>query len=154
MMKSSLQKNRLLFSAAVLCLFTFALAQTADAGDVNLQKWLRANNATAKLVKLDRGDGFSFGFSLKSPRIPSIIIAPGLKRMLLLQVDGEELILQPDQAGQMQVISATEGVWTWICYLQKILAMLTSTQSCTTPLCYANALVNLLIGLNSCVPAA
>ena len=144
---------KVLCSATILCLITLAMAQVADAGDFKLQKWMHANHATAKIVRLDRADGFSFGLSLKSPTIPAIIIAPGLERMWLLQFNGEEFILQADQTGQMQIISATGDVWVWLCYIQKILAVLTSAQSCTTPLCYANLFVNLLISLHTCVPA-
>jgi hypothetical protein len=146
--------TKVLCSAAILCLVTLTMAQSADAGDVNLQKCMRTNNTTAKLVKLDRMDGFYFGLSLKSPTTPPIIIAPGLERMWLVQVNGEELIVQADQTGQSQIISATNDVWVWLCYFQKILTMLISAQTCTTPLCYTNVFVNLLIGLHSCVPAA
>ena len=129
----------------------------ADSGKQQLRTWMHENKVVTRLVKLDRQDGFMYGLSIKGDSLPEIVIAPGWQRGWLVQVDGEEALLQPDAAGSLQVIAQTDNFIIWVCYLKQITTFLSSALACITPpvaLCYTDNFLTLIINLNSCKPAS
>ena len=126
----------------------------ADSGTPQLRTWLRENRVIARLVKLDRQDGFAYGLSFKGPELPLIVIAPDRQGDWLVQVDGEEALLRPDAAGSLQVIANTDEFWVWVCYFKALTNFLSTSLTCTAPLglCYTDKILTLIINLKTCVP--
>lgn len=96
-----------LLIATMIFLFTFTTVGQASARDTGLKSMLSKNGISMKIVKLDRTDGFVYGLSFKGPK-KTIVIAPGFDRMLLVQADGKDFILQADGTGTLQVIQAED----------------------------------------------
>jgi len=137
---------------AVAGIFLQLAPAQADSGKQNLRSWLRENRVVPRLVKIDGHEGFTYGLSITGQALPLIVIAPSRQRGWLVQVDGEEALLQPDAAGSLQVMAKNDEIWVWICSLQKITSYLLNILTCTTPLCYTDEFLSLLIGLKSCQP--
>jgi len=136
----------------MVCIFLQITPAQADTGKQQLRSWLRENRVVPRLVKIDGHEGFTYGLSITGQALPLIVIAPSRKRGWLVQVDGEEALLQPDAAGSLQVIAKNNELWVWICSLQKITNYLLSILTCTTQLCYADEFLSLILGLKSCQP--
>jgi hypothetical protein len=152
-MNLNIRKLKIAAAAAIgLCILT--LTTTAQAAEQRLHNWLCSNNIVSRLVKLDRSDGFSYGLSLSGPETPCILIAPGKQRMWLVNIEGEEAILQADALGRMLVIAQTDDFWIYLCYIKKITEFLLSAPGCTTPLCYTDKVLNLFMKMKLCVPPA
>jgi hypothetical protein len=133
--------------------FLFALSTTAQAAvkKPNLTNLLKSNGITFKIAKLDRTDGFLFGLTFKGKKIPSITIAPGLDRMLLVQVNGEDVILQGDGTGKMQIIQATGDISVALCYINAVIDFLTGLQTCQNdPACLFTEIVSLITSITTC----
>ncbi len=92
--------------AAMVFLFAFSTTAQAAVKKPTLNNLLKSSGITFKIERLDRTDGFMFGLTFKGKKIPSITIAPGFGRMLLVQVNGNDMIFQGDGTGKMQIIQA------------------------------------------------
>ncbi len=154
-----MKHNALLSSIAIGILFMSSIflqcaTAQADSGNPQLRTWLRENKVIPRLVKLDRQDGFTYGLSFRGGSMPNIVIAPGWNRTWLLQIEGEEALLQADARGSMQVIAQTDGIALYLCYLKRITEFLLGVPTCTVPLCYVDKVLNLLIALQVCTAAA
>lgn len=153
-------KNKsLLSSIAIGILFMSSIflqgaPARAESGNQQLRTWLHENQVIPRLVKIDRQDGFTYGLSLRGGSMPSIVIAPGWNRTWLLQIEGEEALMQADAQGRMQVIAQTDNFAVYICYLKKFTEFLLSVPACTIPLCYVNQVLALIIALQACAAAA
>jgi len=128
-----MKHNALLSSIAIGILFMSSIflqcaTAQADSGNPQLRTWLRENKVIPRLVKLDR--------------------------TWLLQIEGEEALLQADARGSMQVIAQTDGIALYLCYLKRITEFLLGVPTCTVPLCYVDKVLNLLIALQVCTAAA
>lgn len=127
----------------------------ADSGNPQLRTWLRENKVIPRLVKLDRQDGFTYGLSFRGGSMPNIVIAPGWNRTWLLQIQGEEAIMQADASGNMQVIAKTDAIWIYVCYVKRVVEFLINVQTCkTSALCYVDKVLTLIIALQACNPPA
>lgn len=115
--------------AAIVFLFTLTTVGQADAKTTSLKKMLSASGIGFKVVKLDRTDGFLYGFSFKGKKIPSVTIAPGFGRMLLVQVNGNEMIFQGNGAGKMQIIQADGDFEKVLCILDSVIDFLRGLQT-------------------------
>ena len=137
---------------AVVCLFLQIAPAQADRGKQQLRSWLRENRVVFRLVKIDGHEGFTYGLSITGQALPLIVIAPSRQRGWLVQVDGEEGLLQPDAAGSLALIADTDTIWVWVCYFKAITNYLTNAAACTTPLCFTDTFLTLLISMKSCQP--
>jgi hypothetical protein len=154
-----MKHKALLSSIAIGILFMSSIflqnaTARADSGNQQLRTWLHDNQVIPRLVKLDRQDGFTYGLSLRGGSIPGIVIAPGWNRTWLLQIEGEEAILQADARGHMQIIAQTDNLALYLCYLKKITEFLLNLPTCTIPLCYVDKVLALVIALQTCAAAA
>jgi hypothetical protein len=143
------------FTAALLFLFTATAAVPADAKQASLKSMLRSNGIGMKIVRLDRVDGFLFGLSFTGPK-RTIVIAPGLDKMLLVQVDGNDVILQRDETGKFQVIQA-EGDFSYIlCIAQSVISFLSDLTVCGegNTSCLFTSVVSLVTNIMACSNAA
>ena len=137
--------------ASMVFLFTLTTVGQADAKTTNLNKMLSASGIAFKMVWLDRTDGFLFGFSLKGKKIPSIIIAPGFGRMLLVQVNGIEMIFQGDGVGKMQVIQAEGDIGIAVCVLNAVGDFLSGLETCQSdPVCLFSQIFTMVTTIVSC----
>jgi hypothetical protein len=137
--------------AAIVFLFTLTTVWQADAKTTSLNKVLSTSGIAFKVVRLDRTDGFLFGFSFKGKRVPSITIAPGFGRMLLVQVNGNEMIFQGDGAGKMQVIQAGEDIVIALCVLDAVVGFLRELQTCqSAPACLFTQIYTMVTTIISC----
>jgi hypothetical protein len=133
--------------------FLFAVSTTAQAAvkKTTLNNLLKSSGITFKIAKLDRTDGFLFGFSFKGKNIPSIIIAPGFDRLLLVQVNGNDMIFQGDGTGKMQVIQADGDIGTVLCILNTVLDFITGLQTCQgDPACLFTQIFSLITNITTC----
>ena len=138
--------------AAMVFLFAFTTTAQAAVKKPTLNSLLATSGVTFKIAKLDRTDGFLFGLTFKGKKIPSITIAPGLSRMLLVQVGADEMIFQGNGAGKMELISATGGdLTTALCILTTVIDFITGLQTCQSdPLCLFTEIVSLITGITTC----
>ncbi len=137
--------------AAMVCLFAFTTTAQAAVKKPTLNSLLANSGITFKLAKLDRTDGFLFGFTFKGKRIPSITIAPGFGRTLLVQVGANETIFQGNGAGKMEIIQATGDIGVALCILTTVIDFLTGLQTCQSdPLCIFEQIVSLVTGITTC----
>jgi hypothetical protein len=138
--------------AAMVFLFAFTTTAQAAVKKPTLNSLLANSGVTFKIAKLDRTDGFLFGLTFKGKKIPSITIAPGLGRMLLVQVGADEMIFQGNGAGKMELISATGGdLTTALCISTTIIDFITGLQTCQSdPLCLFSEIVSLITGITTC----
>ena len=139
--------------AAMFFLCTIITFTQADARQASLKTELRNNGISIKLVKLDRTDGFMFGFSFTGLHKQSFVIAPGLDSMLLVVADGQEMILQPDQTGNLQIIQATGGYPTLLCMVPVIATFFSNLILCEPAVwsCQVKLFVDLVYDLNNCL---
>ena len=138
--------------AAMVFLFAFTTTAQAAVKKPSLNTLLVNSGITFKLAKLDRTDGFLFGLTFKGKKIPSITIAPGFGRMLLVQVGAEEMIFQGNGAGKMELIQATGGdLTTVLCILTTVLDFITGLQTCQSdPACLFGQIISLIQGITTC----
>lgn len=137
--------------AAIVFLFTMTTVGQADAKTTSLKKMLSASGIGFKVVKLDRADGFLYGFSFKGKKIPSITIAPGFGRMLLVQVNGNEIIFQGDGTGKMQIIQADGDIEVALCILDAVVGFLRGLQTCQSdPACLFTEIFTMVTSIVSC----
>ena len=137
--------------AAIVFLFTLTTVGQADAKATSLKKMLSASGIAFKVVKLDRTDGFLYGFSFKGKQIPTITIAPGFGRMLLVQVNGNEMIFQGDGTGNMQIIQADGDIEVALCILDAVVGFLRGLQTCQSdPMCLFSEIVTLVTNITTC----
>ena len=133
--------------------FLFVLSTTAQAAvkKPTLNSLLKSSGITFKIVKLDRTDGFLFGLTFKGKKIPSITIAPGLDRMLLVQVNGNDMIFQGDGTGKMQVIQADGDISVVLCIVDTVLDFITGLQTCQSdPVCLFTQIISLITNIMTC----
>ena len=140
------------FIAALVFLFALTTVAQASVNASSLKSQLIKNGIAMKLVRLDRTDGFLFGLSFKGPHNRSILIAPGLERMFLVVVDGNEIILQADATGKMQIIQADGELSYVLCIVDAIVGFLRNTTLCTQgdPVCYLTSIVTMVQDVLTC----
>lgn len=137
--------------AALVFLFAFSTTAQAAVKKPTLNKLLKSSGITFKIERLDRMDGFLFGFSFKGKKIPSITIAPGFDRMLLVQVNGNDMIFQGNGTGKMQVIQADGDIGTALCILDTVLDFVGGLQTCQAdPVCLFRQIFLLISNITTC----
>jgi hypothetical protein len=137
--------------AAIVFLFTLTTVGQADARTTSLNKMLGSSGIAFKVVRLDRTDGFLFGFTFKGKKIPTITIAPGFGRMLLVQVNGNEMIFQGDGTGKMQIIQADGDIGIALCVLDAVIEFLSGLQTCQSdPACLFTQIYTMVTTIISC----
>lgn len=143
------------FISALVFLFTLTTVGQASARDTAFKSLLNKNAMSIKIVKLDREDGFRYGLSLKSKN-RTVLIAPGYDRMLLVQADGVEAVVQPDATGTLQVIQADDvDIRYVICIAQAVLGFFQNLTYCTQAeyACYFGAVFTIFTDLTACTPS-
>lgn len=141
-----------LFIAAMVFFFTLTTAGQASARDASLKSLLTKNGITMKIVKLDREDGFRYGLSLKKQN-KTVLLARGYDRMLLVQADGVEAVLQPDATGALQVIQADDvDISLVLCYAKAVVGFLETWTTCpqSDGVCYFMAVYTIFTDIFSC----
>jgi len=141
-----------LFISALVFLFTLTTVDQASAKDASLKSLLTKNGITMKIVKLDREDGFRYGLSLKGQN-KTVIIARGYDRMLLVQADGVEAVLQSDATGALQVIQADDvDITIVLCYAKAVIGFLETLTTCPQGdgVCYFMAVYTIFTDIFSC----
>jgi hypothetical protein len=137
--------------AAMVFLFAFTTTAQAAAKKISLNTMLKSSGITFKIERLDRADGFLFGITFKGGNIPTITLAPGFGRMLLVQVDGADIILQGDGAGKMQIIQADGDIGEAICVLNAVIDFLKGMQTCVAdPVCLFKQIFTMVISITDC----
>jgi hypothetical protein len=137
--------------AAMVFLFAFSTTAQAAVKKISLNTMLKSSGITCKIERLDRTDGFLFGITFKGGKIPTITLAPGFGRMLLVQVDGADIILQGDGAGKMQIIQADGDIGVAICVLDSVIDFLTGMQTCVAdPVCLFRQIFILVTDITAC----
>jgi hypothetical protein len=148
----SVSRRMGVFIAAMV--FLFALTTVAQAGgkSPSLKSQLSKNGIAMKLVRLDRTDGFMFGLSFKGPQNRAIVLAPGLERMFLVVSDGNEIILQADATGNMQIIQASGELTYVLCVADAVIGFLRNATLCTQgdPVCYLTSIVTMVTDVLTC----
>jgi len=135
----------------------FAMTATAQAAvkKPNLKSLLATSGIAFKVGMLDRADGFQYGFTFKGKKIPSITIAPGFGRMLLVQVGANEMIFQGDGTGKMQVIQADGDIGVAMCILSSAVDFLSGLQtSLSDPLALFSEIISLVTRITTCTAGA
>jgi hypothetical protein len=141
-----------LFIGAMVFFFTLATVGQASARDASLKSLLNKNGITMKIVKLDREDGFRYGLSLKGQN-KTVVIARGYDRMLLVQVDGIEAVLQPDATGTLQIIQADDvDITKVLCYVRALIDFFESLYTCPQGdgFCYFMGVYTVFTDILSC----
>ena len=136
---------------AMVFLFAFSATAQAAAKKPALNTLLKNSGIAFKLVTLNRTDGFLFGLSFTGKNIPAITIAPGLGRMLLVQVNGNDMIFQGDGTGNMQVIQADGDLENALCILKTVVSFISGLQTCQGDLtCLFTQIVSLVTQITTC----
>ena len=150
-MKKSMADRRMgVILAAMIFLFMLTTAAQVEARQASLKTQLRNSGISMKLVRLDRTDGFMFGLSFTGPKKQSIVIAPGLDRMILVLTGGQEMILQANGTGNMQIIQATDGTYV-LCVLTAMNSFLTNWSTCQgDTVCLLTSIVTLVTDILNC----
>jgi hypothetical protein len=141
-----------LFIAAMVFFFTLTTVGQASAKDARLKSLLTQNGITMKIVKLDREDGFRYGLSLKNQN-RTVLLARGYDRMLLVQADGVEAVLQPDATGELQVIQADDvDIRLVLCYAKAVIGFFETLTTCPQGdgFCYFMAVYTIFTDIFSC----
>ncbi|MBN2108474.1 MAG: hypothetical protein JW832_13700 [Deltaproteobacteria bacterium] len=141
-----------LFISALVFLFTLTTVGQASAKDASLKSLMTQNSITMKIVKLDREDGFRYGLSMKNQN-RTVLIARGYDRMMLVQADGVEAVLQPDATGTLQVIQADDvDISLVLCYAKAVIGFLESLTICPQDdgVCFILAFVTLFQDVADC----
>ena len=139
---------------AMVFLFMLITVVQAEARQDSLKTELRNNGISMKLVRLDRTDGFMFGLSFTGPQKRSIVIAPGFDRMFLVVADAQEIILQADGTGKLQIIQALPVVPPiWVaCWYQALLDLENHWTSCQGLwVCQISSLITLFTDIFSVI---
>lgn len=137
--------------AAMVFLFAFSTTAEAAVKKISLNTMLKSSGITFKIERLDRTDGFLFGITFKGSNIPTITLAPGFGRMLLVQVDGADIILQGDGAGKMQIIQADGDIGEALCVLEAVIDFLRGMQTCVAdPVCLFRQIFILVTDITAC----
>ena len=137
--------------AAMVFLFTVSTTTQAAVKKPTLNSLLKSSGITFKIAKLDRTDGFLFGLTFTGKKIPSITIAPGLDRMLLVEVNGNDMIFQGDGTGKMQVIQANGDIEVALCIVSSVLDFMTGLQTCQSdPACLFTQIFTLIRSITTC----
>ena len=85
-----------------------------------------------KIVRLDRTDGFLFGLAFKGQQKQSVVIAPGLDRMILVLAGAHELILKADGTGSLQIVQTSDPLTLYVlCLVEAFTALLIDWKTCT-----------------------
>lgn len=151
MNKFASKKGMGFFIAAVVLLFALSTTAQAAVKKPSLNNLLKSSGITFKIERLDRTDGFLFGLTFKGKKIPTITIAPGLSRMLLVQVNGNDIIMQGDGTGKMQIIQADGDLGVALCIVNKVVDFLTGLQTCQSdPACLFTEIVSLVTNIITC----
>jgi hypothetical protein len=137
--------------AAMVFLFAFSTTAEAAVKKISLNTMLKSSGITFKIERLDRADVFLFGITFKGSNIPTITLAPGFGRMLLVQVDGADIILQGDGTGKMQIIQAEGDIGEAICVLDAVIDFLRGMQTCVAdPVCLFRQIFILVTDITAC----
>jgi hypothetical protein len=137
--------------AAMVFLFAFGTTAQAAVKKISLNTMMKSSGISIKIERLDRTDGFMFGITFKGSKIPTITLAPGFGRMLLVQVDGADIILQGDGAGKMRIIQADGDIGVAICVLDAVIDFLTGMQTCQAdPVCLFKQIFTMVISITEC----
>jgi len=151
MNKLATQRGAGFVIAAMIFIFAFSTTAQAAAKKPTLKNLLKSSGITFKIERLDRMDGFMFGFTFKGKKIPSITIAPGFDRMLLVQVNGNDMIFQGDGTGKMQIIQADGEIGVALCILNTVIDFITGLQTCQSdPVCLFSQIVSLVTNIMTC----
>ena len=143
-----------LIPAVLVFLFTLTTIAPAEAKLFNLKSQLRNNGVSMKIVNLDRTDGFAFGISFTSPK-NTFVLAPGLAGMWLVQAEGNEVVLQRDALGQMQIIQADGDISSVLCYIQAVVTFLSDLNLCASdPACVFSSIIEVVTNILYCNNAA
>ena len=136
---------------SMVFLFAFSATAQAAATKTTLNALLKNSGITFKLGLLNRTDGFLAGIIIKGNKIPTITIAPGLDRMLLVQVNGSDMIFQGDGKGKMQIIQADGDLSTALCILNAVIDFITGLQNSQgDPLSLFTQIVSLITNITAC----
>ncbi len=140
-----------IIAAVLMFLFTVTTAATVEAKQLNLRSQLQANNVSLKIVRLDRTDGFLFGLSISGPN-KTVVLAPGFNRMWLAQVGDDEVILQRDAFGKMQIIQSDgDDIALILCYVQSVVTFLSDLTMCESdPACLFTSIIELVVNITTC----
>lgn len=140
-----------LIAAAMVFLFTVTTAASVEAKQYNLRTQLQKNNISMKIVRLERTDGFMFGLSFKGPN-STVVLAPGFNGMWLAQVGDDEIIMQRDASGKLQIISADGNDITLVlCYVQAVVTFLSDLTLCEQdPACLLISIIDLVTNVVTC----
>ncbi|MBN2108473.1 MAG: hypothetical protein JW832_13695 [Deltaproteobacteria bacterium] len=137
--------------AAMVFLFAFSTSSQAAVKKISLNTMLKSSGITLKIERLDRMDGFLFGLTFKGSNIPTITLAPGFGRMLLVQIDGADIILQGDGTGKIQIIQAEGDIGEAICVLDAVIDFLRGMQTCLAdPVCLFKQIFILVTDITAC----
>jgi hypothetical protein len=152
MSKRTLQQAMGCIIVSMVFLFAFSETAQAAAKKPTLNAMLKSSGIAFKVVMLNRTDGFMFGLSFKGKAIPEITIAPGFNGMLLVQVDGGDMIFQRDASGKMQLISADGGdLGSALCILNAVIDFLTGLQTSQgDPVRLFSAIFSLVTDITAC----
>jgi hypothetical protein len=150
-MRTYAKKGTGFILAAAVLLFTFGVTAQAASQQASLKNLLKSSGITFKITKLNRTDGFLFGLTFKGKKIPSITIAPGLDRMMLVQVNGSDTIFQGDGTGKMQVIQADGDIGVALCIVNRVYDFFTAIQTCQSdPVCLFLEIFSLIQNITAC----
>jgi hypothetical protein len=139
-----------LVTAALVFLFTLAAISPAEAKLFNLKSQLRKSGVSMKIVSLDRTDGFVYGISFTGPK-NTFVIAPGLAGMWLVQAEGNEVTLQRDALGQVQIIQSDGDISVIFCYIQAVNTFLYDLTQCESdPACVFTAILEVVTNILYC----
>jgi hypothetical protein len=95
-----------------------------------------------------------YGISFKGPE-KTIVLAPGFGRTFLVQSDGQEVVLQADGTGKMQIIQASVDIRYILCIADSVIGFLQSLTLCAQndPICLISAIISLFTDAGACANA-
>ncbi len=136
---------------AVVLLFAMTTTAQAAAKKPTLKSLLATSGIAFKVAKLDRTDGFLYGFTFKGKKIPSITIAPGFGRMLLVEVGANEMIFQGNGTGKMEIIQTNGDIGVALCVLSSVIDFLSGLQAgASDPLTLFTQIISLATRITTC----
>ena len=139
-----------LITAALVFIFSLTAIVPAEARQLNFKNQLRKSGVSMKIVKLDRTDGFVFGVSFAGPN-NTFVIAPGPDGMCLIQASGNEVIMQRDTAGTMQILETKSDLISTLCIVKAVVTFFSDWTVCAgDAACMFTSVLKLVTNVLAC----